>query len=115
MSPEQQAAAHDAARRAQFEQAAGQAREAGLAFARGQAPRRAVLEMLEKAAAELAAGETPGSPWLEVTGLCLALAALIKGAAIPPVPAQYAAHFSAVQQELATLAPPSQSGTGSIP
>ena len=108
LSPEEQAGLVDAAQRQQaqagtgiipYEQAADQARAAALAYVRRQAPKHDVLAWLEQAASQAAEGEDPGSPWLAVAGLCLALAALIKQEPLPPVPVQYAAHFSAVQAE----------------
>jgi len=58
-----------------------------------------VVNWLEETAEQMKAGASAGSPWLEVAALCEALVALIKEASIPPVPAAYAAHFSAVQSE----------------
>ncbi len=49
------------------------------------------------------ANEKSGSPWLDVAALCDALVALIKEESIPPVPAAYASHFSAVQSEIGNL------------
>ena len=100
LSPAQQAALADAALCQRYEQAADQARLAALAYVRRQAPKQDVVNWLEHSAEQAAEGEAPGSPWLEVAALCLALAALIKGEPIPQVPVQYAAHFSAVQTEM---------------
>ncbi len=100
MTPEQQAAVRDQQRRAQIENAANQARDAGLAYVRKQAPKRDVLNMLEDTARQMKDGESAGSPWLDVAALCDALVALIKEEVIPPVPAAYASHFSAVQSEM---------------
>jgi tetratricopeptide (TPR) repeat protein len=99
MSPEEQAALLEAAQSGQYEQVAVQARDAALAYLRRQAPRKDVLGFLDNAARQAAEGEAPGSPWLEVAGLCRALSALLRGESPPPVPARYAAHFSAVQSE----------------
>ncbi len=103
MSPEEQAAVRDGQRRAQIENAANLVRDAGLAYVRKQAPKRDVLNMLEESAAQMKANEKSGSPWLDVAELCLAIAALIKEESIPPVPAAYASHFSAVQSEMKTI------------
>ncbi len=100
MSPDEQAAVLEQQRRAQIDNAADQVRDAGLAYARKQAPRKDVLDMLENAANQRKANEKPGSPWLEVAALCDALVALIKGEPVPPVPAAYVSHFSAVQSEI---------------
>ena len=104
MSPEEQAralqVANDQSNRAQIDNAANQARDAGLAYVRKQAPKRDVLQMLEGASKQMKDGESAGSPWLEVAALCDALVALIKEESIPPVPAAYASHFSAVQSEM---------------
>jgi tetratricopeptide (TPR) repeat protein len=100
MTPEQQAAVVDQGRRQQIENAAGQVRDAGLAYVRRQAPKRDVLQMLEDASRQMKAGESAGSPWLEVAALCDAIAALIKEEPVPPVPAAYASHFAAVQSEM---------------
>ena len=51
-------------------------------------------------AQKAAEGEETSSPWLEVAALCISLIALIKDKSIPPVPAKYIGHFSAVQQEM---------------
>jgi len=59
--------------------------------------------MLEGASKEMKVGESAGSPWLEVAALCDALVALIQEESIPPVPAAYAGHFSAVQSEIGNL------------
>ncbi|HJZ13638.1 MAG TPA: hypothetical protein VJ521_15900, partial [Acidobacteriota bacterium] len=106
MTPEEKAAklltaqvAEEAQRRKRVDQYANQARDAGLAYFRKQAPKRDVLNMLEESAAQMKANEKPGSPWLEVAALCLAIAALIKEESMPPVPAAYASHFSAVESE----------------
>ncbi len=100
MTPGEQAALMDQGRRAQIESAADQARDAGLAYVRSQAPKKDILDFLNGMAQKAAEGEVPGSPWLEVAALCIALTALIQGEAIPPVPAAYAPHFSAVQGEM---------------
>jgi tetratricopeptide (TPR) repeat protein len=100
MSPAEQAAAMDAARREQIEQAAGQARDAGLAYARRQAPKVEVLKFIRRLGQQAAEGEAPGSPWLEVAALCQALAALIEGGQALPAPAVYAGHLAAVQSAL---------------
>jgi hypothetical protein len=99
-SPEEQAAILDAAQRVQYEQAANQVRDAALAYFRRQAPKQDVLNVLEDAASKINANEAPGSPWRDVAGLCLSLIALIKEEPVPPVPARYVPHFSAVQQEM---------------
>jgi hypothetical protein len=99
MTPEQQAVVVDQGRRAQIDNAANRARDAGLAYVRKQVPRKDILEYLDDMAQKAAEGEKPGSQWLEVAALCNALIALIKEETIPPVPAAYAAHFSAVQSE----------------
>jgi hypothetical protein len=77
MSPEEQAeklravqVTEEAQRRKRVEQYADQAREAGLAYFRRQAPKRDVLNMLEESAAQMKANENPGSPWLEVAEFC---------------------------------------------
>jgi hypothetical protein len=107
ISPEEKAeklqaaqAAEEAQRRKRVDQYADQARDAGLAYFRKQAPKRDVLNMLEESAAQMKANEKSDSPWLEVAELCLAIAALIKDEPVPPVPAAYASHFSAVQSEM---------------
>ena len=104
MSPEEQAralqAANDQNNRIQIDNAANQARNAGLAYVRKQAPKKDILGHLADMAQKAADGEEPGSPWLEVAALCIAIAALIKGESVPPVPAAYAGHFSAVQSEM---------------
>ncbi|MBN8580179.1 MAG: tetratricopeptide repeat protein [Anaerolineae bacterium] len=104
MSPEEQARAlqiaNDQSNRAQIDNAAYKARDAGLAFVRKQAPKRDVLQMLEGTSKQIKAGESAGSAWLEVAALCDALVALIREESIPPVPAAYAGHFSAVQSEI---------------
>jgi tetratricopeptide (TPR) repeat protein len=100
MTPEQQAAVMDQNRRAQIDHAANQARDAALAYFRKQAPRKDILDYLTELAQKAREGEQPGSPWLEVAALCNSLIALIKQEHVPPVPAKYAAHFSAVQQEI---------------
>jgi hypothetical protein len=104
MSPEEQAralqVANDQNKRAQIDAAANQARNAGLAYVRKQAPKKDILGHLADMAQKAADGEEPGSPWLEVAALCIAIAALIKGESVPPVPAAYAGHFSAVQSEM---------------
>lgn len=100
MTPEQQAAVMDQSRRAQIDNAANQARDAALAYFRKQTPRKDILDFLDGLAQKAAEGEEPGSPWLDVAALCNSLVALIKEEMIPPVPAKYVAHFSAVQQEM---------------
>jgi tetratricopeptide (TPR) repeat protein len=103
MTTEQQAAVMDSSRRAQIDHAADQARDAALAYARRQAPRKAILDYLADMAQKAAEGEDVGSPWLDVATLCLALVALIKQEPIPAVPVQYVAHFSAVQTEMTKM------------
>ena len=100
LSSEEQAVVRDQQSRVQIENAANQARDAGLAYIRKQAPRRDVLNWLEQTAEKLKDGESAGLPRLEVIALFDALAALIKEESIPPVPTAYASHFSAVQNEL---------------
>ena len=104
MSPEEQVralqVADDQSNRAQIDNAANKAREAGLAYVRKQAPKKDILGYLTEMAQKAAEGEKPGSPWLDVAMLCHALVALIKEESIPPVPAAYAGHFSAVQSEM---------------
>ena len=104
MSPEEQAralqVANDQNNRAQIDKAANQAREAGLAYVRKQAPKKDILAYISDIAQKAAEGEKPGSPWLDVAGLCNALIALINGESNLPVPAVYASHFSAVQSEM---------------
>ncbi|MDX9993587.1 MAG: tetratricopeptide repeat protein, partial [Anaerolineales bacterium] len=99
MSPAQQAALLESAQSGQYEQAAVQARDAALAYVRRQAPKKDVLAFLDNAARQAAEGEAPGSPWLDVAGLCRSLAGLLRAESLPPVPTRYAAHFSAVQSE----------------
>ncbi|MBV5336932.1 MAG: tetratricopeptide repeat protein, partial [Deltaproteobacteria bacterium] len=82
---------------------ANRARDAGLAYVRKQTPKRDAVNWLEETAKKLKDGESAGSPWLEVAALCDALSALIKEESIPPVPAAYASHFSAVQSEIGKL------------
>ncbi|MEP7134536.1 MAG: tetratricopeptide repeat protein, partial [Chloroflexota bacterium] len=103
MSPEEQAAVVAGQRRAQIDNAAEQVRDAGLAYFRKQAPKRDVLNMLEGASKNMKDGESAGSPWLEVAALCDAIIALVKEEPVPPVPAAYASHFSAVQSEIGKL------------
>jgi len=103
MSPEEQArapqVANDQSNRAQIDNAANKARDAGLAYVRKQAPKKDIIDYLTEMSHKAAEGEKPGSPWLEVAALCDALVALIKEESVPPVPAAYAGHFSAVQSE----------------
>jgi tetratricopeptide (TPR) repeat protein len=107
MSPEEQAiafqeaqAARDANNRAQIDKAANQARDAALAYFRKRAPKKDILNYINDLAQKAAEGEEAGSPWLDVAALCNSLVALIKEEPIPPLPAKYVAHFSAVQQEM---------------
>jgi tetratricopeptide (TPR) repeat protein len=99
-SPEEQAAIAAAARRAQVDEAAIKARDAALAYARGQAPLRAVMDYIRQMGAQAAEGEAPGSPWLDAAALCAALAALLEGGTLAPVPETYAAHVAAVRSAL---------------
>ncbi len=104
ISPEEQAralqVANDQSNRAQIDKAAKQARDAGLAYVHKQAPKKDILDYLTEMSQKAADGEEPGSPWLEVAALCDALIALIKEEPVPPVPAVYVSHFSAVQSEM---------------
>ena len=101
MNPEEKAAFEARARRAQIDNAAGQVRDAALAYVRRQAPKRDVLGFLADSSSKMKSGEEPGSPWLEVAQLCDALVALLnEDASLPPVPVVYASHFSAVQSEM---------------
>lgn len=104
MSPEEQAralqVANDQSNRAQIDIAANKARDAGLAYVRKQAPKKDIVDYLTEMSQKAAEGEKPGSPWLDVAALCNALVALIQEESIPPVPAAYAGHFSAVQSEV---------------
>lgn len=107
LSPEEKAeriraqqAAEEANMRKRVDQAAEQTRDMGLAYVRGQVDKQEVVQSLEEAAAQINANEKPGSPWLDVARLCQALAALIKGESIPPVPAAYDVYFSAVISEM---------------
>lgn len=105
LTPEERAQLKQQAQQAEEEQespiekAANQVRDAGLAYVRKQAPKRDVLQMLEDASKKIKDSESAGSAWLEVAALCDALVALINEESIPPVPATYASHFSAVQSE----------------
>ncbi len=71
-----------------------------MAYVRKQAPKKDIINYLTEMSQKAAESEKPGSPWLEVAALCDALVALIKEESIPPVPAAYASHFSAVQSEM---------------
>ena len=102
MSPEQQTAAMDQYHRENTEKTANQVCDAALAYFRRQVPEKDVVDFINNVARKISTEEKPGSPFLEVAALCIALIALIKGESIPPVPVQYAARFSAVQQEAAT-------------
>ena len=104
MSPEEQAralqVANDQSNRAQIDNSADKARDAGLAYVRRQAPKKDIVVYLTEMSQKAAEGEKPGSPWSDVASLCNALIALIKEEPVPPVPAVYAGHFSAVQSEM---------------
>ncbi len=98
MSPAEQAALLEAAQAEPNDQAAVRVRDITLACVRRQAPQD-VLSSLDDAARQITEKEAPGSPWLEVAELCRALAALLRGESLPPIPNRYAAHFAAVQAE----------------
>jgi len=90
---------------------ASQARDGAIAVLRGQAERAPLLAWLEEVARQAAEGEAPGSPWDELAGYLRAVAALLRGAPLPPVPAAYAAHLAAIQPVLARASP----GPASVP
>ena len=84
--------------RAQLQQVADQARDAAIAVQRGQGDREALTAKLDEVAAQVIEDETEDSVWHELTDYLLALSALLRGQKARSVPAQYAAHFVAVQQ-----------------
>jgi hypothetical protein len=86
-----------AAQRKKIESLADQARDGAIAAQRGQTDRSQLADRLRTVAAQAAAGEETGSPWLELAQYLQAVAALLAGEPVPPVPAAYAARFAAVQ------------------
>jgi hypothetical protein len=112
MSEEEQAAywaqAEAAGRREQIESLADQARDGALAALRGEVDRDALIRELEQVAWQAAEGEEPGSPstplragpWDELAAYLRAVAALLRGEPLPPVPAQYAGHIAALREAM---------------
>ncbi len=92
LPPEQRAQLEAAAR-----ELADQARDAAIAARRGQAEREPLIARLQEVAAQAAEGEAPGSAWDELAAFLRAVIAVLKGEAVPPVPAAYAGHLAAIQ------------------
>lgn len=100
LPPEEKAAARAEQRLAQIAHVADQAREAGLAYVRKQAPKSDVVNWFAQAVRQLKEDKEVDSAILELVALCEALSALIKGESVLPVPEAYKSHFSAVQSEM---------------
>jgi tetratricopeptide (TPR) repeat protein len=101
MSPEEQAAElagmQAAAVRQEIERLALEARDAAIAAERGERERAPLIAQIDEVAVQAAEGEPPGSPWADLAAYLRALVALLRGQALPPVPAQYAGHVAAVR------------------
>jgi hypothetical protein len=97
---QQMAAMQAAGQRQQIEDVANQAREGAIAALRGKTDREALVARVEQVAAQAAEGEEADSPWAELAAYLRAVAALLRGEPLPPVPQRFAAHLAAIQDEI---------------
>lgn len=81
-----------------IQQLADQTVQVAVAALRGQEDRSSLAEQIEITANRAEEGELPGSPWSQAASFIRAVAALLRGQAIPPVPAEYADRMAAVKQ-----------------
>jgi hypothetical protein len=100
LSDDERAALLAAAQRTQIETLANQTRDAAIHALRGEADKGDLATQMEQVAGRAAADEEAGSPWLEVALFIRAAAALLRGERPPAVPAAYAAHLAAIQEQL---------------
>lgn len=100
MSDEERAKLQAAAQRIQIQSLADQTREAAIKALRGEADRDDIASQMERVAEEAAANQEEDSPWSEVAAFVRAAAAVLRGEAIPPVPATYEGHMAAVLEVL---------------